>query len=94
MSITTGTSRERPDLADHLEPVDVREADVEQDDVRVIALHDIERRLTGPRADDVDLAPLQGEPEADGFDDVRLVVDDQDPHQAGLRRPVGRHDEA
>ena len=87
---------ERPDLADHLEAVDVGQADVQQHDVRVLVLDDVERGLARPGAEDVDLAPLQGEPEADRLDDVGLVVDDEDrivitasPAPA-VRRPARR----
>ena len=41
----------------------------------------------GPGPEDVHLAPLEGEAEADRFHDIGLVVDDQDPHQAGSGGP-------
>ena len=78
---------ERPDLAEDLEAVHVRQADVEQHDVRVLVLDDVQGGLAGPGAEDLHLAPLEGEPEPDRLHDVRLVVDDQDAHQAGSGGP-------
>ena len=56
------------------------QSDVEQDDVRVLALDDVQRRLAVAGPQDIDLAPLEREPEPDRLDDVGLVVDDEDLH--------------
>ena len=69
-----------------LEAVDVGQADVEQHDVRVLRSTTSSAASPVAGAEDVDLAPLEGEPEADRLDDVGLVVDDQDPHHR--RRPA------
>ena len=45
-------------------------------------LDDVERLLAGARAEDLDVAPLEREPEAHGLHDVGRVVDDEDPHQS------------
>ena len=81
VSITTGTSENARIWRRTSIAVDVRQADVQQHEVGVLLLDEVERRFAGVRADDVDLAPLQRESQADRLDDVGLVIDDQDLHQ-------------
>ena len=73
-----GDVGEGADLAQHLEAVDVRQADVEQDDVRVLVLDEVERGRTIAGTEDVDLPPLQREADAQCLHHVGLVVHDED----------------
>ena len=45
-------------------------------------LDDVERLLAGAGAEDLDVAPLEREPEAHRLDDVGRVVHHEDPHQS------------
>ena len=49
---------------------------------------EVERLFGGSGAQDLDLAPLEREPEADRLHDVGLVVHDQDPHPAESGGPA------
>ena len=69
--------RARAQLAAHRVAVDVRQAEVEEDDVGRGSLHD---RL-GARCDTVDLVPLAAQPFRERLRDGVLVLDDQDPHR-------------
>src|SRR5688572_10737918 len=48
----------------------------------MLLLDDVERRFPFPRSKDIDVPPLEHEPQADRFDNIGLVVDDQDLHTA------------
>ena len=76
-----GHGRPAPEAADHVEPVDAGEAEVEEDDVGVAGRGQVERLLPAGRLVDVVAACLQVHGE--GPPDLGLVVDDQHPSLAG-----------
>jgi hypothetical protein len=78
-----------PELAAHLEAVDPREHQVEDDEVRLVAPVELQAVLAVARCDDRPALLLQVQP--DELDDVALVVDDQDrlhPGEDTLRGPA------
>ena len=76
-----GHGRPAPEAADHVEPVDAGQAEVEQDDVGVAGGRQVEGLLPAGRLVDVVAAGLQVHGE--GPPDLGLVVDDQHPALAG-----------
>ena len=79
-----GTSEDLADLAADVEPVDLRHADVEHDEVRPVAGEAGQRLLAVARLEH----GHAGLPERDADDlaDMRVVVDDEDAvRQASLR---------
>lgn len=66
-------------LAD-LEPIDVRQANVEDDNLGGIAFDRGDTLVTRGRRDHLRLRPTEVEGQPDDFDDVRLVVDDEYAH--------------
>jgi len=66
-------------LAD-LEPVDVGEADVEEDEIRRLALDEFDPQLAGGGRDDLRLRSAQAERQANDLGNVGFVVNDQHSH--------------
>ena len=64
-----------------------RHGDVEEHHIRPLLLDQVERGLAIVGADDLGLAPLQGEADRDRLDDLRGVVDHQNFHRYPSRRP-------
>ena len=67
---------DRAEAAQHLEPVDARQPDVEDDEVGRLGRRELEALLAAPR--DRDLVPLLLEGVLDASRDGELVFDDQD----------------
>ncbi len=63
-----------------LEAVHVRQADVEDDDLGGLAAREVDALLAGGGVQHLGVGPAQGEGEGDDFDDIRLVVNDQNFH--------------
>ena len=76
VSISTGTGRSRLDPPAHLEAVEARQHQVEDDEVgpQRVAQLDAGRAVAG----DLDVEALAAQPRRDGVGDRRLVLDDDD----------------
>ncbi len=74
---------ERANLAQHAVAVHVGEADVEQHEVRSLRLDARQRIGSVVGLEDLDVAPLQLEAEANRAADLRVVVDQQQLHFRG-----------
>src|SRR5690606_23039694 len=72
--------RELADAAQHLEAVDVRKADVEDDDVGPIVAYGFNALLSGGRAEEFRLGPTEPECQSNDLNDVGLVFDDEYSH--------------
>ena len=72
----TGIVRRLAQPPAHLEPVDVGEADVEDDEAGPVVADRVEARLAGRRLQDPEA--VAREVEVDEVGDVGLVVDDDD----------------
>ena len=72
----------------HLDAVDVRQAEVEHDEIRLVAFDRLERRASGHRGSD--LVAARAQQRRHRADDVRLVVDDEDARRPSLERHGGR----
>ena len=82
---TIGDAGPAAEAADHLDAVDAGEAEVEDDEVRVLAGGEVERRLAG--RGEVDVVAACAKVRVQRTEDLRLVVDDQDPgHRAAFSR--------
>ena len=55
----------------------------------MFVLDDVQGGFASVCAEDVDFAPLQGEAQTNGLDDIGLVLDDEDSHHASSAGPAG-----
>src|SRR5262245_11347498 len=74
------------EAADHVDAVDSGEAEVEHDQIRMLAGGDGERGLA--RRCELDVVAAGAEVRAERAQDLRLVVDDEDPRHSATRRRV------
>ena len=74
-------ARGLPHLAAHLDAVDIRQAQIQHDEIGAVALHRRQRRTAG--AGGHDLIPARPQQRSHGGDDVLFVVDDEDARRHG-----------
>ena len=81
-----------PESLDHLDPVDARQAEVEHDDIGMVARRELEALLA--RLGQVDVVAAGPQVDAERAPDLRLVVDDEHPAHAAGRRQADDHRDA
>src|SRR5262249_31281344 len=81
-----GDRRPRPQPADDLDPVDPRQAEIHDHDVRSVTSGEVERGLTVSGRGHV--VPTRHEVRPKAAEDLRLVVDHEDPCHGAASNPI------